>query len=119
MIHTDLPDGPADPLVRGLAACLSSVTEVPLAQLPGLENLTVTHALASWKSWLAGHDFGMVPIADPRSFQWAGWWMNSDTVYSAAVYPAGPEPMMITSWMVSTSVRAVAGSVAESPLSSV
>ncbi len=33
------------------------------------------HALAAWKSWLAGRDFGMVPIAEPRSFQWAGWWI--------------------------------------------
>ena len=75
MIQTDLPDGRASPLVRGLAACLSSVTELPLAELPQIEDLPVTHALAAWKSWLAGRDFGMVPIADPRSFQWAGWWI--------------------------------------------
>ena len=35
----------------------------------------MTHALAAWKSWLAGRGFGLVPIADPRSFQWAGWWI--------------------------------------------
>jgi hypothetical protein len=75
MIQTDLPDGPAGPIVRGLAACLSSVTEVPIAQLPPVEDLPVAHALAAWKSWLAGRDFGMVPIADPRTFQWAGWWI--------------------------------------------
>ena len=75
MIQTDLPNGPASPLVRGLAACLSSVTEVPLAELPDLGDLPMTHALASWKSWLAGRGFGIVPIADARSFQWAGWWM--------------------------------------------
>ena len=75
MIQTDLPDGPGSPLVRGLAACLSSVTELPLAQLPAFDDLPVAHALASWKSWLAGRDFGMVPIADARSFQWAGWWI--------------------------------------------
>ncbi|SDS57783.1 hypothetical protein SAMN04488543_1990 [Friedmanniella luteola] len=75
MIQTDLPDGPARPVVRGLAACLSAVTEVPLGQLPAVEDLPVTHAVASWKSWLAGHGFGIVPIADPRSFQWAGWWI--------------------------------------------
>ena len=75
MIQIDLPDGPASPLVRGLAACLSSVTEVPLAELPELEDLPVTNALASWKSWLAGRGFGIVPIVEPRSFQWAGWWI--------------------------------------------
>ena len=75
MIQIDLPDGPASPLVRGLATCLSSVTEVPLGELPVFDNLSATHALAAWKSWLAGRDFGMVPIAQPRSFQWAGWWI--------------------------------------------
>lgn len=36
MIESDLPTGPTSPLVRGLAACLSSVTEVPLRELaPG------------------------------------------------------------------------------------
>jgi len=76
MIQIDLPGGPASPLVRGLAACLSSVTEVPLAELPDFEDLPVPHALASWKSWLAGRGFGIVPIADARSFQWAGWWIG-------------------------------------------
>src|ERR1700712_5001463 len=75
MIQIDLPAGPANPLVRGLAACLSSVTEAPVADLPDFDHLTVAHALASWKSWLAGRGSGMVPIADPRSFQWAGWWI--------------------------------------------
>lgn len=75
MIQIDLPDGQASPLVRSFAACLSSVTELPLAQLPTVEDVPVTHALAALKSWLAGRDFGMVPIDNPRSFQWAGWWI--------------------------------------------
>lgn len=75
MIQIELPDSPATPLVRGLAACLSSVTEVPVSDLPDFTGLTANHALASWKSWLAGRNFGMVPIHDPRSFQWAGWWI--------------------------------------------
>ena len=37
MIQIELPEGPATPLVRGLAACLSSVTEVPVAELPAFE----------------------------------------------------------------------------------
>lgn len=76
MIDVDLPDGPGSPLVRGFAACLSSVTETPLADLPALTgDEPLTHALGSWKSWLAGRGAGLVPIADPRSFQWAGWWI--------------------------------------------
>ncbi|GAA2723334.1 hypothetical protein [Cellulomonas aerilata] len=52
------------------------MTEVPLTHLPAFADLPATHALASWKSWLAGRGFGVVPIADPRSFQWAGWWIG-------------------------------------------
>lgn len=76
MREVDLPDGPDSPLVRSFAACLSSVTETPLADLPPLPgDEPLTHVLASWKSWLAGRGFGLVPIADPASFQWAGWWI--------------------------------------------
>lgn len=75
MIDVPLPDGPASPLVRSLAACLSSVTEVPLAELPSVDDAPVMHALGAHKSWLAGRGFGLVPIHDPRSFQWAGWWI--------------------------------------------
>jgi hypothetical protein len=76
VIEVDLPGPPGSPLARGLAACLSSVTALPLNVLPRPDDdVPVAHALAGWKSWLAGLGFGMVPIADPRSFQWAGWWI--------------------------------------------
>lgn len=76
MRDVDLPGGPGSGLVRGFAACLSSVTEIPVEQLPPLTGeLPLPHAVAIWKSWLAGHGSGLVPIADPRSFQWAGWWI--------------------------------------------
>lgn len=69
-------DGPGSDVVRGFAACLASVTEVPVSALPSLtEHLTLAHAVAAWKSWLAGRAFGLVPIADPVSFQWADWWI--------------------------------------------
>ena len=75
MIHNELPDGKDQPLVRGLAACLSSVTEVPLAEMPAVDDLPVAHALGVWKTWLASRGSGLVPIADAHSFQWAGWWI--------------------------------------------
>ena len=76
MRDTDLPGGAASPLVRSFAACLASVTETTLTDLPRLaDDEPLAHALGSWKSWLAGHGSGLVPIADPRSFQWAGWWI--------------------------------------------
>lgn len=76
MIDIDLPDGPGSPLVRGFAACLSSVTELPVAELPQpVDDWPLPHALSNWKSWLAGRGCGLVPIADPTTFQWAGWWI--------------------------------------------
>jgi hypothetical protein len=36
---------------------------------------TLPHALAGWRSWLAGHGSGIVPIAEPQRFAWAGWWI--------------------------------------------
>lgn len=76
VLDLDLSDGPGSPLVRGFATCLSSITEVAVAEVPTLaDDAPLTHALGSWRGWLAGHGSGLVPIADPRSFQWAGWWI--------------------------------------------
>ncbi len=75
MIDVELPSGPAaGALARGFATCLASVTEVPVADLP-LPDDDLTHALGAWRSWLAEHGSGLVPIADPVHFQWAGWWI--------------------------------------------
>ena len=75
MIETQLPMSPsAGPLVRGFAACLASVTEVRVTELP-LPAADLHQALGAWRSWLAERGSGLVPIADPRSFQWAGWWI--------------------------------------------
>jgi hypothetical protein len=52
MIQIDLPEGPARPLVRGLATCLSSVTVVPLAEFPAFDmaapNLQSYRFSTSW-----------------------------------------------------------------------
>jgi hypothetical protein len=75
VIDVELPPGPATgALARGFAACLASVTEVPVTDLPRPGD-DLAHALGAWRSWLAGHGSGLVPIADPVRFQWAGWWI--------------------------------------------
>jgi hypothetical protein len=75
VIDTELPTTPsASPLARGFAACLASVTEMAVTELP-LPAGDLHHALGAWRSWLAEHGSGLVPIADPTSFQWAGWWI--------------------------------------------
>jgi hypothetical protein len=74
VIDTELPAGQgADEVTRGFAACLASATEVPVADLPLAG--TLTSALGAWRTWLAERGFGLVPIADPTRFQWAGWWI--------------------------------------------
>jgi hypothetical protein len=75
LIDTELPTAPsAGALTRGFAACLASVTEVPVTELP-LPAGDLHQALGAWRTWLAGRGSGLVPIADPTRFQWAGWWI--------------------------------------------
>jgi hypothetical protein len=75
VIDTELPTAPsAGALTRGFAACLASVTEVPVTQLP-LPAGDLPQALGAWRTWLAERGSGLVPIADPTRFQWAGWWI--------------------------------------------
>jgi hypothetical protein len=75
VIDTELPTTPsAGPLARGFAACLAAVTEVPVTEVP-LPAGDLHQALGAWRGWLAEHGSGLVPIADPTSFQWAGWWI--------------------------------------------
>jgi hypothetical protein len=75
VIDTELPSAPpASALTRGFAACLASVTEVPVAELP-VPDTELRQALGAFRTWLAEHGSGLVPIADPTRFQWAGWWI--------------------------------------------
>jgi hypothetical protein len=75
VLDTDLPAEPDVPAVnRGFAACLASIAEVPVTDLP-LPSGPLASAVAAWRTWLAGRDSGLVPIADPTRFQWPGWWL--------------------------------------------
>ena len=94
MIDTELPTAPStSPVARGFAACLASVLEVPVADLP-LPAGGLPQALGAWRSWLAGRGFGLVPIVDPTGFQWAGWWLavvqTSDTELATVAFGTPP-----------------------------
>ena len=68
MIEVELPDTEGVPeLVRSFAACLASVTETPLTDVPQ-PGADLRGAIAHWRSWLAGRGAGLVPIAQPARF---------------------------------------------------
>src|SRR4051812_13279351 len=103
VIDTVLPAGQeADEVTLGFAACLASVTEVPVDELPLAPSLA--GALGGWRTWLAERGFGLLPIADPTRFQWAGWWIAtvefggvSGTAREVAVLAFGTPPGVVLS----------------------
>jgi hypothetical protein len=75
VIEVDLPDAELVPeLVRSFAACMASVIEAPIGDVP-LPPADLAGAMAHWRSWLAGHGVGLVPIAKPALFSWPGYWL--------------------------------------------
>ena len=69
-------DVPADlpPLSGSAVACLATILEVDVAGIPAPpadhpEPWTV------WRNWLAERGLGLVSIADPAGFSWAGPWL--------------------------------------------
>jgi MOSC domain-containing protein YiiM len=71
VVETPQPSGR---LQRSVAACLASIleldaTEVPLPDEGHPEPWTV------WRNWLAQRGLGLIPIADPASFNWPGPWL--------------------------------------------
>jgi hypothetical protein len=96
VIEVDLPaaDG-ADEVTRAFAACLASATEVAVDELP--LPATLPHALGAWRTWLAERGFGLVPVAAPETFQWAGWWIAVVDPGPVAVLAFGTPPGVVLS----------------------
>jgi hypothetical protein len=75
MIDVGVPEDESVPvLVRSFAACVASVTETPIAEVP-LPHADLQGAFAHWRSWFAGRGTGLVAIAKPASFSWPGYWL--------------------------------------------
>lgn len=75
MIEVDLPEDQTVPEpTRSFAACVASVTETPVAEVP-LPRADLPGAISHWRSWLAGRGAGLVTIAKPSSFNWPGYWL--------------------------------------------
>jgi MOSC domain-containing protein YiiM len=75
MLDAGLSPDTAEPRIVGsFRACVSSVLEIPLGEVPQHEE-NLHAAVAHWRTWLAGRGVGLVPIANPSRFQWPGYWI--------------------------------------------
>jgi hypothetical protein len=75
MIEVGLPEDEMVPEVtRSFAACVASVTETPVAEVPQ-PRADLPGAISHWRSWLAGRGAGLVTLAKPASFNWPGYWL--------------------------------------------
>lgn len=75
MFDVALPETEDVPeLVRSFAACLASVTETPVSDMPQ-PRADLPGAIAHWRTWLAARHTGLVPIAGAARFNWPGYWL--------------------------------------------
>src|SRR4051794_34453570 len=68
------------PLQRSVAACLASILELDVGEVPVPEEAH-PKPWTVWRNWLAQRGLGLVPINEPASFNWPGPWL--------AVLPTG------------------------------
>ncbi len=64
--------GPGSPADRSLAACLASLLELELDAVPAPGQAPL---LVVARQWLAERGLGLVSVADPEAFAWAGPWI--------------------------------------------
>jgi hypothetical protein len=70
-----LPDAGHSPEVASFLACLATVLELPLEDLPTLSSDEDPATGWSVSRWLGGFGLGLVPVADPDAFVWPGPWL--------------------------------------------
>jgi MOSC domain-containing protein YiiM len=68
------PDAAGTPVIRSFRACLASVLELSVEDVPRTDG-DLGGAVSEWRTWLAGRDVGLVPVAGAPSFQWPGFWI--------------------------------------------
>ena len=75
MLDVGLSSDTAGPrILDSFRACLASVLEIPLGEVPQQEE-NLRAAVGEWRTWLAGRGVGLVPIANASRFQWPGYWI--------------------------------------------
>src|SRR5881397_1911512 len=59
---------------RSVAACLASILEIGVAEVP-VPDAEHPEPWTVWRNWLAQRGLGLVPISEPASFNWPGPWV--------------------------------------------
>jgi hypothetical protein len=88
-----VPPSESGPLQRSVAACLASILEIDVAEVP-VPGDGHPEPWTVWRGWLAERGVGLVPIADPASFGWPGPWLvllrSGDGHVAAVAFGAPP-----------------------------
>jgi hypothetical protein len=93
-----LPDAGHSPEVASFLACLATVLELPLEDLPTLSSGEDPATGWSVSRWLGGFGLGLVPVADPDAFVWPGPWL------ARVRPPAGDAPRFVVMFGVPSGV---------------
>ena len=73
-MRTVRPPASGGPLQRSVAACLASILELDVADVP-LPEERHPEPWTVWRNWLAQRGLGFVPISEPARFNWPGPWL--------------------------------------------
>src|SRR4051794_12060426 len=73
-VRTARPLASSASLQRSVAACLASILELDAGEVP-VPDETHPEPWTVWRNWLAQRGLGLVPIAEPATFNWAGPWL--------------------------------------------
>ena len=82
-------------LQRSVAACLAAILEIAPADVP-LPDEQHPQPWTVWRNWLAQRGMGLVPIAEPADFSWAGPWLavlraaDDDGLVAAVAFGSPP-----------------------------
>jgi len=68
------PPTTSGPLQRSVSACLASILEIDVADVP-LPDEDHPAPWTVWKNWLAQRGLGLVPVSEPAGFNWPGPWL--------------------------------------------
>jgi hypothetical protein len=68
------PPTSSGPLQRSVSACLASILEIDVADVP-VPDASHPAPWTVWKNWLAQRGLGLVPVSEPAGFNWPGPWL--------------------------------------------